>query len=394
MTASADPHFKAGYDGNPRAPWRDVMRHWWSLAPERPGQAWRYWVATGIYNSAFAVVLTLMFVGFNSKATWSQTFFETLLISNCIGFSIHALFEVYFGFRGAWHSRLRRGAQTLLVGAIALCGVFVGYTLAFGVLGRNFPALIARHPRAALALFLIGIVGALIWFLIMDGQTRRLRAEADDLRAREAQAALKRQASEAELRALQAQIEPHFLFNTLAGVQALIDYEPAEAKRMLEAFIEYLRATLDASRRTEATLDDELQLMQRYLALMQVRMGARLSWRVEVAPELRAHRFSPLLMQPLVENAIKYGLEPKIEGGSITLGAQRTAGRVQVWVRDDGLGLNAPSSARKGAGMALKNVQARLQSLFGASARITLADAAPGLLATLEFDETPKDHTP
>jgi len=173
-------------------------------------------------------------------------------------------------------------------------------------------------------------------------------------------------------------------------VQALIGYEPAKARQMLESFIEYLRATLDASRRTHGTLGDEVAMLERYLQLMQVRMGKRLHTVWDIEPALLSQPLAPLLLQPLVENAIKYGLEPKIEGGTITIRASQHGGRVQVVVQDDGVGLHALSTARKpstsGSGTGLKNVRARLQSTRGESATLSIADTAEGCRGTLEFD--------
>ena len=173
-------------------------------------------------------------------------------------------------------------------------------------------------------------------------------------------------------------------------MQALIGYEPAKARQMLESFIEYLRATLDASRRTHGTLGDEVAMLERYLQLMQVRMGKRLHTVWDIEPALLSQPLAPLLLQPLVENAIKYGLEPKIEGGTITIRASQHGGRVQVVVQDDGVGLHALSTARKpstsGSGTGLKNVRARLQSTRGESATLSIADTAEGCRGTLEFD--------
>jgi sensor histidine kinase YesM len=242
----------------------------------------------------------------------------------------------------------------------------------------------------------VGLAVSVVWYLIMDGQTRKLRAQAEEAIAREHAAALEKQASDAELRALQAQIEPHFLFNTLANVQALIDYEPHRAKQMLESFIEYLRATLDASRRTAATLGDEMQMLERYLQLMQVRMGERLRYVWDVGPELRALPFAPLLLQPLVENAIKYGLEPKIEGGTVTIRATQAQGRITITVQDDGQGLvgaqAAAATARQtgaSGGTGLHNVRSRLQSVFGPSASVVLTGGPEGCCVTLLFDALP-----
>jgi two-component sensor histidine kinase len=377
------------------APWVQVIKHWWSLAPGRPGSPWQYWLMTGAYNTVFGTLLAVVFMTLNSKATWLNTWTETVYISQCIGFTLHTLFEVFFRIAGQRFITWSKTARTAVPIAISMLGVFIGYSIAFGFQGRNFAALLIQYPRVAAGFFVIGALGCLLWFVIMDGQTRRLRAEADAARAAQQEAALtaqaaqaERHASDAELRALQAQIEPHFLFNTLAGVQALIDYEPAKAKHMLEAFIEYLRATLDASRRTQATLGDELVLMERYLSLMQVRMGERLKFEIDVPPAMRALKFAPLLVQPLVENAIKYGLEPQIDGGNLRIEGEQIGPRWQIRVLDDGAGLAAPSTARKGAGVGLINVRERAQAQLGQSAIVSVQNAPSGrgTLAFIEFD--------
>jgi signal transduction histidine kinase len=393
-SSAAIPVIPGEYLGG-RAPWIEVLKHWWSMAPGRPGSSWQYWVTTVVYNTLFGTVLTGIFMALNPKAYALSTWVETIYISQCIGLTLHTMFELFFRRFGARFAGWSAPVRTVIPIGISMLGVFIGYSIAFGFQGRNFVSILIRYPRIAAGFFLIGGVGCVIWYLIMDGQTRRLRAEADAARAAQQSAALKaqtaqaeRHASDAELRALQAQIEPHFLFNTLAGVQALIDYEPDKAKHMLEAFIEYLRATLDVSRRTEATLGDELTLMERYLTLMQVRMGARLKFEIDVPPAMRALKFAPLLVQPLVENAIKYGLEPQIDGGTLRIEGEQIGTRWQVRVLDDGAGLGAPSTARKGAGVGLINVRERAQANLGASANVVVqnAQSGRGTLAFIEFD--------
>jgi sensor histidine kinase YesM len=126
-----------------------------------------------------------------------------------------------------------------------------------------------------------------------------------------------KQLVEAQMRLLQAQIEPHFLFNTLANVVSLIEPAPQKATLMLEHFIAYLRASLAASRATQGTVAQEAKLLRDYLALLKIRMGDRLQYTIEVDPSLDTAPLAPMLLQPVVENAIKHGLEPKIEGGRL-----------------------------------------------------------------------------
>ena len=356
-----------------RAQLRYVMRHWWSVDQDSRGASWMYLLATLIYNCIFAAILTVVFLAINNKAEPWDTFVETLLISNCIGFSIHLLLELLHRFT------LRRGfarwgywQRTAALSATMLAGVVAGYAIAFAILGKNFVVLLAKYPRASLGLLIVALIGCVIWFLIADGQARRLRSEADAAKNSASEQRLTAQARDAELRALQAQIEPHFLFNTLANVQALIDYEPQKAKRMLDAFIQHLRMSLDASRQSHATLATELDFVNTFLQLLEIRMGGRLRYRLECSPAARDMPLAPLLLQPLVENAVKYGLEPKIEGGEIVVSAARDADGFVLSVRDDGVGIGNVSTAKPGAGTGMKNVRDRLASLYGDRATLTI----------------------
>ena len=370
---------------------RYVMRHWWSIEQTDRGATWMYLLATAIYNCGFAVILTFLFLTFNHKATVWDTFAETLLISNCIGFSIHLLIELLhriatpLGF-----ANLAPWKRSVALVATMLIGVFGGYLIAFAILGKNFAALLSRYPRAALGLLMIATIGCTIWFLIMDGQSRRLRAETEAAKNSESQQRLTALARDAELRALQAQIEPHFLFNTLANVQALIDYEPQKAKHMLDAFIQHLRMSLDVSRQSHATLATELDFVKTYLQLLEIRMGGRLRYRVECAPDVRDTPLAPLLLQPLVENAVKYGLEPKVEGGEIVIRAVRDGGDFVLSVTDDGVGIGHASTAKTGAGTGMKNVSDRLASLYGNRATLSIEPLGArdqGTIATIRITD-------
>jgi hypothetical protein len=190
-------------------------------------------------------------------------------------------------------------------------------------------------------------------------------------RARWKQEMLQARVTEAQLMLLQGQIEPHFLFNTLANVQSLIDFDPERAKLMLERFTDYLRASLGQLRGESTTLAQEFAMLEAYLALMQLRMGERLRVQLTLPPELAGIELPPLLVQPLVENAIHHGLEPKIAGGEIRVNACREDGALIVDVEDDGQGLDAPRR-RAGNGMALGNIRARLSARWGPTATLEL----------------------
>ncbi len=185
---------------------------------------------------------------------------------------------------------------------------------------------------------------------------------------------LRRREREADLRLslLQAQVEPHFLFNSLASLRALIRSDPARAERGLDALVAHLRATIPKLREGEgalqSTLGQQLDICTSYLDLMQVRMGDRLRYAVELDPALRALPFPPLLLISLVENAIKHGIEPKRGLGEVRIEAHAQDGRLRIRVLDDGAGLRAGL----GAGVGLANVREQLALRYGEQARFSL----------------------
>ena len=186
----------------------------------------------------------------------------------------------------------------------------------------------------------------------------------------------------AELKMLQAQIEPHFLFNTLANLRTLITLDPPTALTLFDHTNEYLRATLARARNDHSSVGDEFATLHHYLAIMQMRMGERLSFSIECPAELAQLPLPPLLVQPLVENAIKHGIEPSINGGSVTLSACAVGTLLLIRVADTGLGANGGGSHKSSVGLA--NVRERLHALFGLNAGLVLTSNQPrGMIATL-----------
>jgi sensor histidine kinase YesM len=187
--------------------------------------------------------------------------------------------------------------------------------------------------------------------------------------------------AETRLHALQAQIEPHFIFNTLANVQSLIETDPAAAQRMLESFTRLLRVTLQRSRNGDATFGQEIEVVRAYLSIQQQRLGQRLRFTIEAPGALEALPFPALLLQPLVENAVKHGIEPAIEGGEVALSAESRGDRLVIRVQDTGRGF----AEQAGNGIGLANVRERLASLYGDSAQLTLTEnSTRGVCATME----------
>jgi two-component system, LytTR family, sensor kinase len=194
-------------------------------------------------------------------------------------------------------------------------------------------------------------------------------------------ARLEGQLATARLQALQSQIHPHFLFNTLNAVTALIRRDAEAAERMLVRLADLLRMTLDGGDSQEIPLRREMELLEAYLAIEKVRFSDRLRVVEEVAPDVLEERIPRLLLQPLVENAIRHGLEPKRGGGTLTISARRRGETLELAVRDDGVGSGGEATA--GAGLGLRNTRARLKALCGETASLELETLPEGGTAAI-----------
>ncbi|MET0310816.1 MAG: histidine kinase [Burkholderiaceae bacterium] len=183
-------------------------------------------------------------------------------------------------------------------------------------------------------------------------------------------------ANESRLKLLETQLEPHMLFNTLANLRALIGTDPPRAQAMLDHMIAYLRATLKASRSPAHSLEAEFARLRDYLELMAVRMGPRLAYTLDLPADLAARPVPTLLLQPLVENSIKHGLEPKVGGGRIDVRARSEEGELVLEVADTGMGMGAGAMPQSGEGFGLSQVRERLATAYGARGRLDFAAAA------------------
>lgn len=249
--------------------------------------------------------------------------------------------------------------------------VFLEQFPPFAGLGVRFIKLIA--PLLAAAVVLYVLIVALYYLAISF--TKAQHAENDALR-------LEVLAREAELKALRAQIDPHFLFNSLNSISALITLDPAGARRMCELLAEFLRDGLRLGERPQITLGEELQLVERYLAIEKVRFGSRLSFERVVAPEVEDDAVLPLMLQPLVENAIRHGIARLIDGGTV---------RVQAWRRGEALVVSVTNpresggEAQPGTGVGLANVRGRLQARWGGVAGMTIRQDPSAWTVELEI---------
>lgn len=180
-----------------------------------------------------------------------------------------------------------------------------------------------------------------------------------------------------QLKQMQSQIEPHFLFNTLANISALMSQDVDKAKLMLEQLTALLRATLKSSREEHTTIDDETALLEAYLGIQQTRLGDRLSYKIEVEEGLGRTELPPMMLQPLIENAIIHGIEPKREGGEVSLQIKREQQNLKIEVRDTGVGLNHVSG-HMGSGVGLSNLKQRVEALFLGKGEVSISESAQG----------------
>ncbi len=373
---------------------RDLLRRswrsWLSKDGRDPGPWWLPYLWTLVFClvvaagfTAFGYALSLAGRNDRPAASLWRWYEVNLMISLAIGCAIHFLYMASIPLVG--RERLRRARpwqRSVFYTAVPIVGVAIGWPLGLlWALGIDMRSWIVAVPSSAIvATVLIFILVTIVFQQFFSIKARQIQAE--------------NRANEAQLRLLQAQIEPHFLFNTLANVVSLIETDPVRARSMLESFVDYLRASLSGLGRLEDarhTLGNELALVTAYLRVIETRMEGRLRFDIDVAPELHAQRLPPLTVQPLVENAIVHGLEPSIDGGTVRVSARMEDDTLVVCVDDDGTGLRA-STTRRGpgndVGVALGNIRARLRELYGSAATLTVEPTRRGVRACLRVPTT------
>jgi signal transduction histidine kinase len=381
-------------------------------------------LATLALNTAIAAML----VAFGL----SSPFLPTLVQSQAIGLTIAAL---CWGV-SPWVARAGGApAVAMALYGVAIAAGSIGGSVLARVLNGGRPTDLSGALAQALGFdgpagrrtLLISLLAGTLATLYFYGRERlhhaRTAAESERWRA----LAAERSAAQAQLQALRAQVEPHFLFNTLANVSALIERDPAAARALIDDLSRHLRSTLRHARARSTTLGRELEVTASLLGIMKRRLGDRLQWRFDVPDALRTLPVAPMLVQPLVENAVKHGIEPQVAGGSIEVRARCDAtGLLTVEVADTGRGFAAggepdgrdDASARTGhptdttdssgaidaldaavaadsdgaggAGTGLANLGQRLRAIYGPGARLALLDNAPrGTVARLTLPPLP-----
>jgi hypothetical protein len=355
-----------------------------TATPQRSGR-WTRFAMRGV-----KVVGVAFFIAGCLWALFNDSFEIALVFSLCISISIWLCIDLgrdivasftsmpAFGAaspRGAWPGWIWM-LSIVAVGAVT--GYAIGNEIANWLTDSHSPGPFNASLRQTVALLIMALVPAVT--ITYFFQSREVIA----LQRSEVETA-QRQAAEQQLKLLESQLEPHMLFNTLANLRVLIALDPPRAQAMLDQLIAFLRASLAGSRARLHPLGDEFQRLRDYLALMQIRMGPRLQTRFELPAELATAEVPPLLLQPLVENSIKHGLEPQVTGGRIDVSAARDGDALVLRVRDSGAGIDGtPGDACYG----LAHVRERLATLYGDRASFTLAaanDGAQGTLATIRL---------
>ena len=327
---------------------------------------------TFVFDTIIALFLTAMGFGGGFWVNFIISQSIGLLCCSCVLAALH-LFPVQKPILQAV-----RVAVALIIGS--LCGSFLGAALS----GLGPTVIFGRH--GLFQLLLLGIVFGSIITYFFSSRSQIAESEALIQEEKIKRLTSEKKAAEANLKLLQAQIEPHFLFNTLSNVLNLLDSDVEKGKSMLVDFTSYLRTSLSKIRGQHTTLGHEMEMIRAYLNIFKVRMEDRLIFGIELPEHLAGLPFPPMLLQPLVENAIKHGLEPRLEGGEIRIKAEARNGILRLAVVDTGMGISQDYHS----GLGLSNIRERLESLYDHRASLVLeANQPSGVKATIEVPHEP-----
>ena len=302
------------------------------------------------------------------------------------------LISLTFTLTGAWFgpSRFKIGIKSLAVFlGMAITGAVVGGIAAKLALTGDLSTVLAQFVPVAPQILIGGLITGLVYAVLMVSivQYRRTQLQRNnaDLARLAQQERMRRQLADARLKLMQAQVEPHFLFNTLASVQQLAESKAPEAAQLTAQLITFLRAGLASLREDTTTLAREFKAIDAYLMIMKTRMQDRLAFELDLPDALAEISMPPAMLISLVENAIKHGLEPNPDGGKISVMARLENERLRLTVSDTGLGLGH-STAKAGGGVGLDNIRQRLRAIFANDARLTVGENVPhGFVAVIDI---------
>jgi sensor histidine kinase YesM len=325
---------------------------------------------TAFFNTIIALFLTHLEYGGGVAVNF--------VFAQCIGLSICTFILV-------GHLFLKNPTALqhfLLILVTMTLGAFFGSLFGILLAGMPFTGFFQGKPVSFFQLLALGILfGSIITYFFFS-QERIAQAREQMQEERIKRLDIEKKALETRLRLLQAQIEPHFLFNTLSTVLSLVETDPEMAERMLSDLIQFLRVSLSKSRAKITTIGQEMEMVRAYLDIFRIRMGSRLQYRIRSNEDLNQKPIPPMLVQPLVENALKHGLEPNVEGGLVTVTVASEHQHIRITVADTGRGMNE----RGNGGVGLTNIRDRLHSLYGKSGKLILEENHPnGLKATIEI---------
>lgn len=327
---------------------------------------------------------------YDDRVSWMAALVITLLLIGGIGV---AFLSAWFG-----HSKFKVSAKLLIILILCtLCGAIAG-GLVGSFLKGGTSAIMADVIRIGPKILISGIIAGVVYcglvLIVVFARRKQLQVRNTLLEQQAKDDRLARQLADAKLKLMQAQVEPHFLFNTLASVQHLAEARAPEAAALTRDLIIFLRAGLGGLRDETTTLQREFEMAAAYLAIMQTRMGERLRYTLELPDTLTNKSVPPAMLISLVENAIKHGVEPATDGGTIHLFAIETNGALQLGVRDTGLGLRQQTTLDNSAcGIGLANVRERLLAIFGDTATLTIEENSPrGVTATITIKDSNKEE--
>ena len=326
-------------------------------------------------DTFIAVFLTL--TGIFTTDVTLETFGILFVISQCYG--IPTCLGIMFFLRA--FKPKKRASTVFIVLTGTACGIVIGHLMAAFILRQSLPTFMwgwGKTPPKIIGLWLA--LGSVIAYFFVSRKRLKISKEIIQ-QERLNRLSSEKEALEANLKLLQAQVEPHFLFNTLSNVLSLIDTDPSRGKSMLEDLIHYLRTSLSRTLPVSTTLDQEMNIIRAYLNIQKIRMDERLRFTIELPDALREHPFPPMLLQPLVENAVKHGLEPAIEGGQIIIKVVEENAFIRIEVQDTGNGFSSYDTA----GVGISNVRERIRLLYGEKGRLILEANDPhGVRAIIE----------
>jgi signal transduction histidine kinase len=333
-----------------------------------------------VINAVFCSVIALA-LAVSGPRDWSVQFVYSMSIGFIMLFTVHAgWWLVRRDQRSFWD---RPGLAALLLLAGFANGFVSGTAIGDAYSGYSTWDYLRFAPGRFTSTALVSLFASIViaYYYFSHSRAQALQARI---------AAAERDAAEARLKLLETQLEPHMLFNTLANLRALITLDPPRAVAMLDRLNSYLRVTLAGSRALSHPLSAEFARLSDYLALMQVRMGDRLRCTLDLPEDLRDLPVPPLLLQPLVENSIRHGLEPAVEGGEIMVRARVADGRVTLEVCDTGAGFDPDASPSPDGGFGLAQVRERLAAVHGERAALRLSPLRDGgTCASISFPVPP-----